>query len=128
MSVLAASGSQRLVAQPADAQRSVQTTPLFKPLGGQRRPIHTLAAHADSVRPLVGSVQLDPAAAYFVRPDVPPLSDDEGAGRKTLPPSQRVAAGSKSFGSKARFSSALEQVIADVVLLPKQGILGPSGT
>ena len=112
MSVLSASGAQRLVTQPADAQRSVQTTPLFKPLGGQRRPIHTLAAHADSIRPLVGSVQLDPAAANFVRPDVPPLNDEEGAGRviKSLMLPQRASAGSNSFTSKAKFRSALEQV------------------
>ncbi len=118
MSVLTASGAQRLVAQPANAQRNVQMTPLFKPLGGQRRPIHTLAAHAESIRPLVGSVQLDPAAANFVRPDVPPLSEEEGVGRlfKSVTLPQRASAGSKSFTSKAKFRSALEQVTAAVAM------------
>ena len=115
MSALAASGVPRLVAQPSDAQRSMhmQSAPLYKPLGAQRRPIHTLAAHAEVARPLVGSVQLDPAATNFVRPDVPPLSDDEGAAGRdskaaTLP--ARVFGGNQSFATNAKFRSALEQV------------------
>ena len=114
MSALTAPSAQRLVAQPADAQHSVHATPLHRPFGSQRRPVHTLAAHAAPVRPLVGTVQLDPAAANFVRPDVPPLSDDEGAGRgsKTVIMPPRAFAGSKAYVPKANFRSALEQVRA----------------
>jgi len=110
MSALAGAGAPRVISQPVDAQRSMQSTPLYKPLGAQRRPIHTLASHAEAVRPLVGNVQLDPAASNFVRPDVPPLSDDEAArGSKVASVPARVSGSDKSFATNAKFRSALEQ-------------------
>ena len=110
-------GAPRVATQPVDAQRSMQSTPLYKPLGAQRRPIHTLASHAEAARPLVGNVQLDPAANNFVRPDVPLLSDDEadyarGSKVATLP--ARVFGSDKSFAANAKFRSALEQVRASI--------------
>ena len=123
MSVYAASGAPRLVAQPTDAQRSMQNTPLYKPLGAQRRPIHILASHAELARPLLGSVQLDPAASSFVRPDVPPLSDDEGAvgrGVKTTTLPAKAFGSNKSYASNAKFRSALEQARTSHIFIDRQ--------
>lgn len=89
------------------------STPLTKPFGAQRRAMHTLAASFDSPRP---SSQLD-SAANFVRPDCPPISDDEGSSSDggfafegSSPAKQQ-----QSYPGKPKFRSALEQVCGGAI-------------
>ena len=95
--------------KPADvaAQRGpMLSTPLAKPFGTQRRAMHTLAANFESARPSNG---LD-AASNFVRPDVPPISDDEGSssdgGFAFVDSSITIQ---QPYRGKPKFRSALEQ-------------------
>lgn len=78
----------------------------MKPLGAQMRGLHTLAASYEPSRP--SASQMDPAAPSFVRPDCPPVSDDESASEDTFAVEDRFRA--KAYSGKPKFRSALEQV------------------
>ena len=83
----------------------MQSTPLHKPFGAQRRAIHTLAANFEAPR---RTSQQESAAAGFVRPDCPPLSDDESSSPRSVKSENRYA--DNVYNGKPKFRSALEQV------------------
>lgn len=114
MAVLAAATTCQMQSSPAGvpAQRGSmpQQLPLLKPLGARHQQLPRLFSAVAN--------QLDAAAPGFVRPDVPPDSDDEAPPMWSKKPASRSALEAPRSGlgqakgsgdTKANFRSPLEQ-------------------
>lgn len=112
MSMMTFASAQQRLMKPAEVavQRGpMLSTPLAKPLGAQRRAMHTLASSFDAPRP---SSQFDPSSPSFVRPDCPPVSDDEGSASdgSIFAYDTGVTPPADTYRGEPKFRSALEQV------------------
>ena len=84
------------------------STPLVKPLGAQMRGIHTLAASLEA--PRRSATRKDPATPNFVRPDCPPVSDDEESSRGDTSFVWNDRFHTMAYSGEPKFRSTLEQV------------------